>query len=155
MKRSSRLNKSARRRKGADVSVGAFIVQARGTLPDPRDAVPAMIRLTASLQAWGSPDFPSVLKEEIGRLDAAHLPLQQGLTASSHALEGTHSAMVISVADKPDCIQARVGIFYSGILAGCSCADDPTPVEPQNEYCEVLVSIRKTTAETSITPVAE
>lgn len=117
--------------------------------------MPAMIRLTASLQAWGSPDFPSVLKEEIGRLDAAHLPLQQGLTASSHALDGSHSAMIISVAEMADCIQARVGIFYSGILAGCSCADDPTPVAPQNEYCEVLVSIRKTTAETSITPVAE
>ena len=150
MKRSSRLNTSARRRKGADVSVGTFIVQARGTLPDPRDAVPAMIRLTASLQAWDSPDFPSVLKEEIGRLDAAHLPLQQGLTTSSHALEGTHSAMIISVAEKPDCIQARVGIFYSGILAGCSCADDPTPVEPQNEYCEVLVSINKANAAASI-----
>ena len=114
-----------------------------------------MIRLTASLQAWDSPDFPSVLKEEIGRLDAAHLPLQQGLTTSSHALEGTHSAMIISVADKPDCIQARVGIFYSGILAGCSCADDPTPVEPQNEYCEVLVSINKANAEASITPLSE
>lgn len=113
-----------------------------------------MICLPESLSAWGSPDFTSVLKDEIGRLDAAHLPLQQALTGSSHALDGTHSAMVISVSDMPDCIRARVGIFYSGILAGCSCADDPTPVEPQNEYCEVLVSIRKSTAEASITLVA-
>lgn len=114
-----------------------------------------MIRLPESLRAWGSPCFITVLKDEIGRLDAAHLPLQQALTASSHALDGTHSAMIISVSDMPDCIQARVGIFYSGILAGCSCADDPTPVEPQNEYCEVLVSIRKLTAETSISLAAE
>ena len=114
-----------------------------------------MIRLAESLRAWGSPNFPSVLKDEIGRLDAVHLPLQQGLTAGSHALDGTHSAMVISVSDMPDYIQARVGIFYSGILAGCSCADDPTPVEPQNEYCEVLLSICKSTAETTITLATE
>lgn len=105
-----------------------------------------MIRLPASLKAWGSADFSAVLKDEIGRLDASCLPLQQGLTASSHALDGTHSAMILGVDDMPGCIQARMGIFYSGILAGCSCADDPTPVEPQNEYCEVLVSINKANA---------
>lgn len=110
-----------------------------------------MIRLPESLKAWGSPDFTRVLKDEIERLDAAHLPLQEALTASSHVLDGTHGAIVIGVTDMPDCIQARVGIFYSGILAGCSCADDPTPVAPQNEYCEVLISIRKSTAEASIT----
>ncbi|MBK6630408.1 MAG: hypothetical protein IPG33_04840 [Betaproteobacteria bacterium] len=109
-----------------------------------------MIRFPALLQAWGSADFSSVLKDEIGRLDASCLPLQQGLTSTSHALDGTHSAMILSVSDRPDCIQARVGLFYAGILAGCSCADDPTPVEPQNEYCEVFVSISKTTAEASI-----
>ena len=67
-----------------------------------------MIRLPESLRAWGSPVFTSVLKDEIGRLDAAQLPLQQALASSSHALDGTHSAMVISVSDMPDCIQATV-----------------------------------------------
>ncbi len=114
-----------------------------------------MIRLPASLKAWGSTDFSSVLKDEIGRLDASCLPLQQGLTSTSYALDGMHSAMLLSVTERPDCLQARVGIFYSGILAGCSCDGDPTPVEPQNEYCEVLVSISKATAEASITLASE
>ena len=42
------------------------------------------------------------------------------------------------------------GIFYTGVVAGCSCADDPTPVEEQHEYCEVLIEINRATAEAVI-----
>jgi hypothetical protein len=48
-----------------------------------------------------------------------------------------------------------VGVFFSGIITGCSCADDPTPVETQNEYCELLFAIDKATAETTITLLAD
>lgn len=110
-----------------------------------------MIRLPESVKAWGSPDFNKVLKGEIERLDPALLPLQQGLTFSSHALDGEFSVMIISVAGQPGFIRARVGVFFTGILGGCNCADDPTPVEPQNEYCEAILVIDRTTAETSAT----
>lgn len=109
------------------------------------------MKLPESLKAWKSPDFEDVLKREIEQLPPAQLPLQQGLSASSHALDDPLSVMIISVADEPGFIHARVGVFYSGIIGGCSCADDPTPVEPQGEYCEVLLAIDKTTAETSAT----
>lgn len=114
-----------------------------------------MIHLSQSLRAWKSPDFDAVLKQEIGQLDAAQLPLQQGLSATSYALDDKFDVMVISAADDPAFIHAKVGIFYSGILGGCSCADDPTPVEPQSEYCEMRVSIDKTTAQAMIVPVAD
>jgi hypothetical protein len=39
-----------------------------------------MLRLSKSLNAWGTPDFAGILKEEIEQLDAAQLPLQQGLS---------------------------------------------------------------------------
>jgi hypothetical protein len=55
--------------------------------------------------------------------------------------------MVIASEADGDRIRVRVGVFFSGIVAGCSCADDPTPVEAQNEYCELLVDIdRRATA---------
>ena len=109
-----------------------------------------MIRLPAALDAWSSPQFATVLKREIEQLDGSRLPLQQALKASSHALEDRFDAMIISAADEPGYIRARVGIFFSGILTGCSCADDPTPVEPQGEYCELLFSIDKATAEATV-----
>ena len=114
-----------------------------------------MPRLPQALAAWNSPDFEDVLRREIEDSGAGWLPLQQGLSAGSHALDDGFSAMIVSVSDAPGCIRARVGIFYSGIIAGCNCADDPTPVEPQAEYCEVQLAIDKATAQTSVTLVAD
>ena len=113
-----------------------------------------MFRLSESLLAWNSPRFNDVLKRELGQLGAGQLPLQQGLSASSYALDDKFDVMIISVAEEPGFIHAKVGIFYFGIIAGCSCPDDPTPVEPQSEYCEVRVSIDKTTAEAAVVPIA-
>jgi hypothetical protein len=109
-----------------------------------------MIQLTKALHTWGSHDFREVLKKEIEELNADQLPLQQGLSVGSYALGDKIEARVISAQEHDGCIRARVGIFYSGIIAGCSCADDPTPVEPQPEYCEVRIDIDRKTAEATI-----
>jgi hypothetical protein len=113
-----------------------------------------MIRLTKALSAWGTPEFEATLKQEIEQLDAAQLPLQQGLTTGSYALDG-HKAMIIDVTEETGLIRVKAGIFYSGILTGCACADDPTPVNEESEYCVVQLDIDKHTAETSIALLAE
>ena len=114
-----------------------------------------MIRFTEALNAWGTPEFGDILRREIERLNGDQLPLQQGLTSTSHALDNRISAMIISVADAEGVIRAKAGIFYTGIVAGCSCADDPTPVTEQGEYCVVQLAIDKATAETTVSLVAE
>jgi hypothetical protein len=114
-----------------------------------------MIRLPAALDARNSPQFMAVLKREIEQLDGGLLPLQQGLTASSHALDDRFEAMIIGIAEESGFIRARVGVFFSGLITGCSCADDPTPVEPQSEYCELLFAIDKATAEATVTILAD
>lgn len=114
-----------------------------------------MINLSKSLAAWGSPDFKSVLKAEIETLDAAVLPLQQGLSQSSYTSDNKFSVMIISVSDETDFIRVKAGIFYSGVIAGCNCADDPTHVDEQPEYCEVEFEIDKVTAETAVRLLTE
>ena len=114
-----------------------------------------MTRLTNALNAWGTPDFEGVLRKEIEQLGAEHLPLQQGLSTGSHALDTNLQVMVISVSEDGEFIRAKAGIFYSGILTGCACADDPTPVNEESEYCVVQLDISKSTAETTVTLVAE
>lgn len=114
-----------------------------------------MIRLAKSLNAWGTPDFEDILKAEIEQMGAEQLPLQQGLSTSSHALDDKLSVRIISVSGDAYFIRAKVGIFYTGIIAGCNCADDPTPVEEQNEYCEVQLDISKLTADTTVALLAE
>ena len=114
-----------------------------------------MIQLTQSLNAWGSPDFDSILKQEIAQLGAGRLPLQQGLATSSIALDDKLEVMIISVAEEAGFLRIKAGIFYSGIIAGCSCADDPTPIDENSEYCAVRIDIDKVTAETTVTLLAE
>lgn len=113
-----------------------------------------MIRLTNALKAWGTPDFEDILKREITHMTVEQLPLQQGMTMGSHAIDSELDVMFLSIHEEGDCIYAKVGIFYSGIIAGCNCADDPTPLNEQHEYCEVLLGIDKINAETTVTLLA-
>jgi len=109
-----------------------------------------VFKLVESAQAWGKPEFSAVLKEEIERLDPDLLPLQKGLSKTSYIAGGPKDVVFISAKDSTDKIDVRVGIFYAGINAGSCCADDPTPVEEETEYCEVQLAINKKTAETEV-----
>jgi hypothetical protein len=109
-----------------------------------------VIRFTDALQSWGTPEFNDILRREIENLESTQLPLQQGLSSSSHALDDRVSAMIIKVSDDGNVIRAEAGIFYTGIVAGCSCADDPGTVNEQSEYCVVQLTIDKETAETTV-----
>lgn len=108
-----------------------------------------------SLDAWGTPDFEAALKQDIAQLDATRLPLQQGLSVGSHVMDGPLGATIIRVCADENAIHAKAGIFYASIIAGCSCADDPTPISENAEYCEVWFDIDRKTAETSVALVAD
>jgi hypothetical protein len=113
------------------------------------------IELPLAAGAWRTPAFGSVLEREIEALGGARLPLQQGLVSTSYALDGEVEVMLITAAEAAEAIHARVGVFFSGITAGCNCAGDPTPVEPQPEYGELNVTIDKASARATLAPVAE
>lgn len=114
-----------------------------------------MFLLSKSSAAWGTPDFENILKAEIEQLGSEQLPLQQGLSTSSYVLDDKLKVRIIGVSEEANSIRAKVGIFYAGIIAGCSCADDPTPVEEQAEYCVVQLEINKMTAETTAVLLTE
>lgn len=113
------------------------------------------MQLTRVLNAWGSPTFNEVLKREIARMDAELLPLQQALTQTSYTSGANRSVLILDVQGEASFIRVKTGIFYSGMMPGCSCADDPTPMSEITEYCEVLFDIDKITAETTVTLVTE
>lgn len=109
-----------------------------------------MFYLPETLSAWQSDDFNVTLKKEITNLDSELLPLQQGLRLSSYALGDKLSLTILSVLEEENNILVKAGLFYTGIIAGCNCADDPTPVDKYNEYCNVLFRVDKTTAATTV-----
>lgn len=113
------------------------------------------MQLDKSLRAWGTPDFEAVLKQEIAQLDAGQLHLQQGLSNSSHVTSDPITVMIHRVDGMENVIRIKAGIFYTGVIGGCSCADDPTPISEINEYCEVQLDIDKNTAATAVVLVTE
>ncbi len=105
-----------------------------------------MFYLPLSLKAYKTPTFASVLKKELRALNADLLPLQQGLQNSSYAISDKLAVTVLAITEDAYSIKIKAGLLYNGIIAGCSCADDPTPLDETNEYCDVLLTINKSTA---------
>ena len=114
-----------------------------------------MIKLTKALSAWNTSGFNAILKNEIEQIDAEQLPLQQGLSQGSYVSDDNFSVMIISISEAPDFLHAKTGIFYSGIISGCSCSDDPTPIDTVSEYCVVQFDINKATSEATVALLAE
>ena len=114
-----------------------------------------MIQLNNVLNAWGTLEFKDILKDEIEHMGVELLPLQQGLSQCSYANGENLKAIIISVSEEPRFIRVKSGVFYTSIIAGCSCADDPTPIDENTEYCEVQLDIDKSTAETTVTLVTD
>ena len=108
------------------------------------------IRFDQALLAWGSPGFPDVLKQELMRIAADQLPLQQGLSTGNYVADEPISVVINSSVEMEGVIRVTAGIFFKGVIGGCSCTDDPTPASDINEYCEVQLDIDRTTGEAAI-----
>jgi len=109
-----------------------------------------VIRLTRSLAAWGTASFDQCFKAEVEGLGAAQLPLQQGLSLSSCVSDEPFKVMLISASEEPTHLRVRAGVFYSGVVSGCNCSDDQSPMEVQPEYCELEFVIARDGAEATV-----
>jgi hypothetical protein len=111
-----------------------------------------MPNFPGSLRDWNTAAFPDTLRSELEGLKPGILPLLMGVSRGGVPDERDIKVMVLGCAETKDSIQARVGIFFSEILAGCSCGDEPMTL---NAYCELQVSITKATAEAEFTVVPD
>ena len=109
-----------------------------------------MFTLQKSLHAWNTSTFESTFKSEVGDLDKDLLPLQKCLSFSSYVSNEKISPVVMSSSADATHLLIKCTIFYTGIIAGCSCSDDPTPQDTQQESCDLLFRINRSNAETQI-----
>ena len=103
------------------------------------------LTLTRSAATWNRPMFRATLIDEIQTLGADHPALQPllqaGLRQTSAVADDALAVHLRSSCEQEGHILVQLGIFYSGIIAGCSCADDPSPVDTITEHCELLLDI--------------
>jgi len=113
-----------------------------------------MLSLDKTLHAWATPDFETILKQELAE-HVNDLPLQQGLSTGNYVADAPITVVINRVAEMEQTICISVGIFYQGVIGGCSCTDDPTPVSDITEYCEVQLEIDKASAATAVALVTD
>jgi hypothetical protein len=105
----------------------------------------AILTLPRSAAAWNGATFRSTLIDEIQTLGADHPALQPLLQASlrqtSAVADDALAVHLLSNSEQDGRIQVHLGIFYAGVIAGCNCADDPSPVDTITEHCELLLDI--------------
>ncbi|GAB4118690.1 MAG: hypothetical protein Fur0026_08130 [Sideroxydans sp.] len=109
----------------------------------------APVHFERALAAWGSAEFEPVLKQEIARA-ADTLPLQQGLAVGNQVVPAPITVIIHHASAMESSIRVKAGIFYASIIGGCSCADDPTPVSENAEYCVVQLEIDRQTAAVAV-----
>ena len=105
------------------------------------------IQLPDSVRNWNSADFSSSFKREIQGLPSGTLPLQSRGMQNGLVDDSDLSLILLQTTETGDMYKIRTGVFFSEVIGGCSCGDEPVA---ENAYCELWVRIHKTTAEASI-----
>ena len=100
-----------------------------------------MTHFSAAITAWDTTDFTPQLVKAMHALGVRGLPMQKALSQGSVALDDDMMVRVLRSEAQDDQIRVKVSIQYTSIIAGCSCADDPTPQSVLPEYCELALTI--------------
>ncbi|MBF0257005.1 MAG: hypothetical protein HQL47_11245, partial [Gammaproteobacteria bacterium] len=86
------------------------------------------MQLPDSLAALGRPEFAQLLNAEL-RACSNQPPLQQALQRAmrqgSQVLESDLQIQLQSLSVENEALQLRLGVFFSSLIAGCNCADEP------------------------------
>ena len=107
------------------------------------------LSLPKSLAAWPGEAFIATLSDELGAANPAALRLERLLQHGSHIVDAPEFMLLDTETDAEN-LRVRIGVFLHSVLAGCACADDPTPLDIMNEYGELLLRIDRRTARTEV-----
>ena len=113
------------------------------------------MKLTKSLAAWNTSDFPKVFKVEVEQIDKYSLPLATAMVHGGQLGSGAIQAMLLHSGEEGGVIHVRAGIFFTSVIAGCNCSDDPSTVSENAEYCELVFHIDLHGAQTQVLLVTD
>lgn len=98
--------------------------------------------LTDNLRACLHSTDDQHLKEQLAlalaELPAEQLPLQAGCTQGGMIDASELAVSVLDVRRGAGRLSARAGVFFTEVVGGCNCHDDPSP---SNAYCVLDVEI--------------
>ena len=96
------------------------------------------------VEIWDTDTCNATLVSSIMALGPCAMPLQQGLSQGDMASERPEKVTVMSSHETESEIIIKLGVFFTEIISGCSCGDDPVSL---NGYCEMQLTIDKLSGE--------
>jgi hypothetical protein len=96
------------------------------------------VQLPQCLGLTDADEFKRTLAGALRALPPGTLPLQAGCFQGGWADDRDIAVTVLSASQAPDRITARVGVFFTELVGGCNCHDDPLEA---NGYCVLAVAI--------------
>ncbi len=106
-----------------------------------------MIRLIDSANRYGTADFAATLSRELMGLPEGSLPIagEQGGLIDTASIGVT----LLSACADADRIELVMGVFFTEIVGGCSCGDEPFSL---NGYEELILRIDRADGAALIRP---
>ena len=108
--------------------------------------------LAESLKHWKSASFKDVFRSELLSLDTTFLPLHLATNQGGHVDYSSIGLTILSTSEDENFVNVKTGIFFTEIVGGCNCDDDPSEA---NSYCILLINIHKTTAKCAFSLLTE
>jgi hypothetical protein len=94
------------------------------------------------LEAKDSSDLAQELCSTLKALPSGTLPLEAGRSQGGMVDDRDIAATVLGMEQTADHLLARVGVFFTEVVGGCNCNEEPIEV---NAYCLLEVRIDRAT----------
>lgn len=95
-------------------------------------------KLRTCLRSTDDQQLKRQLALALAELPAEQLPLQDGCTQGGMIDASDLAVSVLDVQQSPGRLSARVGVFFTEVVGGCNCHDDPGR---SNAYCVLEVGV--------------
>ncbi|MCB1758921.1 MAG: hypothetical protein KDI68_03955 [Gammaproteobacteria bacterium] len=109
----------------------------------------------ASLRAWDGASFRQQFERECGALNPLLLPLREGMRYGNQVVTDDWRPLYLGAGADENHLHVKAGVFFGSVVGGCSCADDPTPLDVGNEYCELLFTIERRSGTARVSLIEE
>ena len=111
-----------------------------------------MPKFIDAVRDWPTDAFALSLKRELMALGNGVLPLEKGVAYGGVVDDNNIAVSILRSTDAGSAIVVRVGVFFTEVIAGCNCDEDPLSIPA---YCELHINIDKLSAEADMTLVPD
>ncbi len=98
-----------------------------------------------------TPALARRLRDILIALPVSEFNLQRALRQGSIALPETLDVAIIRSEPGAARTLIRVSLFFQSVIAGCNCADDPSPEDRLEEHCEARILIENDSGKLQVT----